>query len=110
MSPRPKSRDQPGESAADILQSCVCLGRFVPAFGYSLCLPPSRGSPTRSTSKRARHCEKRLPDSLIVIFGATEQENGEIRTGFFQRSDFYYLTGWTEPNAILVLTPSAKRC
>ena len=49
-----------------------------------------------------------LPDSLIVIFGATERENGELRTGFFQSADFYYLTGWTEPNAVLVLTPSGE--
>ena len=47
-----------------------------------------------------------LPDSLIVIFGGKEQEHGDLRSGFFQDADFYYLTGWTEPGAILVMTPS----
>jgi len=48
-----------------------------------------------------------LPDSLIVIFGATEGDHGDIRSGFFQSPDFYYLTGWTEPNAILVMLPDS---
>ena len=56
--------------------------------------------------RRRAKLREALPDSLIVIFGATEQENGELRSGFFQSPDFYYLTGWKEPNAVLVLTPS----
>ena len=58
--------------------------------------------------RRRAKLREALPDSLIVIFGATEQESGEIRTGFFQSPDFYYLTGWNEPNAVLVLTPSSE--
>src|SRR4051794_34104547 len=58
--------------------------------------------------RRRAKLREALPDSLIVIFGATEPESGEIRTGFFQSPDFYYLTGWNEPNAVLVLTPSGE--
>jgi Xaa-Pro aminopeptidase len=43
-------------------------------------------------------------DSVTVLFGATEHESGELRTGFFQDPNFYYMTGWTEPGAILVVT------
>jgi Xaa-Pro aminopeptidase len=59
-------------------------------------------------NQRRTKLREALPDSLIVIFGATERENGELRTGFYQNADFYYLTGWTEPNAVLILTPSGE--
>jgi Xaa-Pro aminopeptidase len=36
---------------------------------------------------------------------STEKGEENIRTGFFQESNFYYLTGWQEPGAILLLTP-----
>ena len=49
-----------------------------------------------------------LPDSLIVIFGATERDHGDVRSGFFQNANFFYLTGWTEPNAILVMNPTTE--
>jgi len=73
----------------------------------SLVLSASSPAISHEEYKRRRaKLREALPDSLIVIFGATEQENGELRTGFFQSPDFYYLTGWKEPNAVLVLTPS----
>jgi len=58
--------------------------------------------------ERRAALQKALPDSLIVVFGDTENEHGDLRNGFFQSSDFYYLTGWREPGAILVLTPSTE--
>jgi Xaa-Pro aminopeptidase len=48
-----------------------------------------------------------LGESVAVFFGRTERQGGEVRTGFFQEANFYYLTGWTEPGAILVMTPKA---
>ncbi len=47
---------------------------------------------------------KSLRDGVIVLFGRGEQDE-DLRTGFFQESNFYYLTGWQEPGAILVLAP-----
>ena len=41
-------------------------------------------------------------DGVLVLFGATD--SGEALEGFRQESNFYYLTGWTEPSAILLLT------
>lgn len=58
--------------------------------------------------KRRVALREALPDSLIVLFGGTENEHGDIRTGFFQDSDFYYLTGWNEPGAILVISPTTE--
>jgi Xaa-Pro aminopeptidase len=45
-----------------------------------------------------------LNQSVVILFGRTEREGGEIRSGFFQEPNFYYLTGWSEPGAILVMT------
>lgn len=59
---------------------------------------------------RARHAalRKALPESIILVFGATEKDAGDDRAGFFQEPNFYYLTGWEEPGALLVMTPSSE--
>ena len=56
---------------------------------------------------RARRAElsKKLRNGVLVLFGHTEKGEEDIRTGFLQDPDFYYLTGWQEPGAILLLTP-----
>jgi len=58
---------------------------------------------------RARRVElsKRLHNGVLVLFGHTEKGEENIRTGFLQEPNFYYLCGWEEPGAILLLTPSA---
>lgn len=80
----------------------LCLGALV-------CLQAAEpGISSQEYRQRRASLREALPDSLIVLFGATERENGELRTGFFQTPDFYYLTGWREPNAVLVITPSSE--
>lgn len=49
-----------------------------------------------------------LPGAVIVLDGATEQEKGGLRGGFFQESNFLYLSGWREPNAWLILAPERE--
>jgi Xaa-Pro aminopeptidase len=58
---------------------------------------------------RARRVElsKKLHDGVLALFGRTEKGEQDLRTGFIQEPNFYYLTGWQEPGAILLLTPSA---
>jgi Xaa-Pro aminopeptidase len=58
---------------------------------------------------RARRVElsRKLHNGVLVLFGRTEKGEEDLRTGFFQESNFYYLSGWQEPGAILLLTPSA---
>jgi Xaa-Pro aminopeptidase len=58
--------------------------------------------------QRRAALRKALPDSLIVLFGGTEKDHGDVRTGFFQEPNFYYLTGWAEPGAILVISPTTE--
>jgi len=45
---------------------------------------------------------------VIVMFAATEAEGPNALHGFRQDDDFYYLTGWAEPGAALVIAPAAK--
>lgn len=48
-------------------------------------------------------------ESIIIIPSAHEIiRNGDSVYPFRQRSDFYYLTGFNEPDAVLVLTPKRK--
>ena len=55
-------------------------------------------------ARRAALREK-LGPAVMVVFGKTEAEGHEDRDGFFQEPNFYYLTGWNEPGAALMLTP-----
>lgn len=47
-----------------------------------------------------------LPDGVTLLFGRTGNEIDELRTGFFQEPNFYYLTGWNEPGAVLLVAPA----
>ncbi|MCY3885228.1 MAG: aminopeptidase P N-terminal domain-containing protein [Gammaproteobacteria bacterium] len=50
------------------------------------------------------------PRSVAIIAGANElRRNGDTHFPFRQESDFFYLTGFTEPNAVLVLTPCGNK-
>src|SRR5207247_3727213 len=49
---------------------------------------------------------KALPNGVIVLFGRAETDSDDLRSGFFQEPNFYYLTGWNQPGAVLVLEPS----
>lgn len=42
--------------------------------------------------------------TVFVAFGRSADEQEELRSGFRQESYFYYLTGWTEPGAAILLT------
>ena len=44
-------------------------------------------------------------DGPIVVFGFRETEAQSSRSAFRQQNDFYYLTGWNEPGATLLLLP-----
>lgn len=49
------------------------------------------------------------PDSIAIVPAAGEQvRNRDVDYPFRQDSDFYYLTGFDEPEAVLVLLPGRK--
>jgi len=80
--------------------------RLLYLFCALLAVRPSLAAP-RPEEYRARRIElaKKLDDGVLVLFGHTEKGEENIRTGFFQESNFYYLTGWREPGAILLVAP-----
>ena len=41
-------------------------------------------------------------DGVMVLFGASEPD--DLHNGFFQESNFLYLSGWREPGAVMMLT------
>ena len=44
---------------------------------------------------------------FVLLFASTEDE-GHDRTGYKQDDDFFYLTGWSEPGAALLIAPEVK--
>ena len=46
-------------------------------------------------------------DGVIVLFGYGEADVAASVTSFRQNEEFYYLTGWNEPEAIMLLAPKA---
>ena len=50
------------------------------------------------------------PGAIALIPGASEKRrNRDINYPFRQDSDFYYLTGFREPEALLVLVPGREQ-
>src|SRR3990167_6233495 len=63
--------------------------------------------PATEYLKRRRALLKQLDAESIVILPAAKEviRNGDAHYPFRQDSDFYYLTGFAEPDAVLVLAP-----
>ncbi len=61
---------------------------------------------------QARRCllTMRLPSNSIAIIPAAHEacRNGDVHYRFRQDSDFYYLTGFNEPDALLLITSTAS--
>ena len=48
---------------------------------------------------------KKANGAVIVLFAGLEGEGGNAINGFRQDNNFYYLSGWAEPGAALVIAP-----
>lgn len=53
--------------------------------------------------RQRRIALRRALDAPAVFFGATETVTGNLRHGFLQDPAFFYLTGWNEPGAALLM-------
>ena len=49
---------------------------------------------------------KLMDSGTLVLFAPTEAEGPNNLYGFRQNDDFYYLTGWSEPGAAIVISPA----
>jgi Xaa-Pro aminopeptidase len=48
-------------------------------------------------------------DGVVVLLGYREKDVAASTTPFRQNENFYYLTGWNEPDAIMLLVPKAPK-
>ncbi|MGD9108522.1 MAG: Xaa-Pro aminopeptidase [Gammaproteobacteria bacterium] len=61
------------------------------------------------SDRRKQLFAKMRPHSVAVIFAAPQYfRNGNVTFPYRQNSDFYYLTGFTEPNAVAVFIKSTS--
>lgn len=63
--------------------------------------------PQQEYRARREVLRKSLAGGVAALFGESEKEGDELRSGFVQEANFLYLTGWKEPGAILLLGPPA---
>src|SRR5512134_3247950 len=64
--------------------------------------------PAVFAARRAAYMAALGPRSIAVVASLPERlRNGDTRYGFRQHSDLYYLTGFAEPDCVLVLRPGA---
>src|SRR5467141_29091 len=57
--------------------------------------------------ERRQRCTAAIGDALAVIPGGIESlRNGDVHYEFRQSSDFFFLTGFDEPDAVAVINPA----
>lgn len=57
---------------------------------------------SRDEFKERRAKLQKSLDGVMVLFG--NEEGDDLHTGFFQETNFLYLSGWREPGAVMILT------
>ena len=63
--------------------------------------------PTTDYRMRRQTLAARASDGVVVLFAATEAEGPNAIYGFHQDSNFFYLSGWSEPGAALLIAAAA---
>ncbi|HET8904535.1 MAG TPA: Xaa-Pro aminopeptidase [Saccharospirillum sp.] len=67
-------------------------------------------SPAEFAERRKRLMEQMAENSIAILPSATETiRNNDVHHRFRQNSDFMYLTGFREPDAVLVLMPGREQ-
>lgn len=77
----------------------LCLLAVLIAAGVPVHAQPDR-APYR---ERRAALAKALDDGVVALVGRTALEYDDPHAAFTQQPDFYYLTGWEEPGAVLLL-------
>jgi len=62
--------------------------------------------PQQEYPSRRQAASKTLERAVLVLFGRTAVEMEEHSAAVIQEPNFRYLTGWTKPGAILLLSPA----
>jgi len=65
--------------------------------------------PSIYAARRTAYMQALGPHAVAIVTSLPERlRNGDSRYGFRQHSDLYYLTGFAEPDCVLVLRPGAE--
>ena len=83
-------------------------GRFLALLGTPLMAAPPSGFGFDEFRARRAALRKQLGTGVAVLDGRTDALAELSRDGFFQEPNFYYLTGWREAGAALVLTAEGE--
>ena len=80
---------------------------------FVLCVAPlllfvAQGSEPAASVYATRRAElrKAFPNGVVVLLGRSEADADDLRSGFFQEPNFYYLSGWGQPGAVMVIEPA----
>ncbi len=63
------------------------------------------GIPREDYQGRRAELRKSL-DGVMILFGAEDPQ--DLHSGFFQETNFLYLSGWRQPGAVMMLTPTEE--
>ncbi|HYM62643.1 MAG TPA: Xaa-Pro aminopeptidase [Thermoanaerobaculia bacterium] len=69
---------------------------------------PFERQPDGDYRSRRERLAAKLGSGVAVVFASTEAEGQNATHGFRQNDDFFYLTGWREPGAALLIAPAAE--
>ncbi len=74
----------------------------------SVVLPAQVREPVAVFQARREALRQKLPDGLTVLFGYTGNSGPDSLLPFRQENNFYYLTGFDYPGAVLLLAPPVE--
>jgi Xaa-Pro aminopeptidase len=85
---------------------------FLAIFSFTTSLFALDRQPVADYHARRVALSKKLlsesPNGVAVLFAATEAEGPNALYGFRQDNNFFYLTGWSEPGAAVVIAPAVE--
>src|SRR5437879_5011368 len=64
--------------------------------------------PNQAYRARRQALATKIESGVVVLFGGNEGSTGDAIWGFHQSANFYYLTGWSEPGAALLIAPASQ--
>jgi len=64
--------------------------------------------PTADYHARREALSKKTKGAAVLLFAPMEAEGPNAVYGFRQDDNFYYLSGWTEPGAALLIVPAVE--
>ena len=108
LTPRSSSTISYHKSTRELTMKCLLFFLLIPLF-------EAVGQPLRLdmevSAKRRTEFMRQINPRSVAIFACKPEyiRNGDVEYDYRQENNFYYLTGFEEPESILLLNPSAAR-